>query len=630
MRLLLTLCLAIAALSPSWTLPAYAAAMAAPQPMAQPSLEQRPTPVDVRWELASLKNGGLLAVLWLTPASGYKFYAADPGQTGMPTRVDVLLTPRATPLAVMPPKGKQAADLYEKDKTVFIHDGPTPFFVPLPAGLPPDFGLEAKIGLLACSDVSCWPMQIESSFSARQIPNPPAAENEPWWRHYQAVSASAPAGAPGSPAGASAGKPASPGKDFDFEPRSVRPHLEVGGLAKAFPLAVLAGMLLNLMPCVLPVACLKLSSLLAACHLDEDCRRHRRIRRHNLFFAVGILGYFGLLAVILGLAGLAWGQLFQQPAVLLIAAVVLFALGLSLFGVFHLPVIDLKMGTAPGKNPDMQAVVTGFLATLLATPCSGPFLGGVLAWTLLQPVAIVVVVFLGIGFGMAAPYLLLAARPELTRFVPRPGPWMTQLEKLAAFFIMAACLYFLSILPGALLLPALAALLTTAFAAYAWGAWTNLSQGAATRWGIRLTAVALTVWVCAWALAPPAPAGEIWKPFDKETFSQALGKENLFLDFTADWCPTCKALEKTVLTDASMATLAKRYGFTAIRVDLTREDPDTLALLRSLGSASIPLAAAFPKGEAARNPVVLRDLFTASQLEQTLKEAFQKAHEKVS
>lgn len=582
----------------------------------------QPTPVAASWGLAALPGEGLVAVLWLTPGQGFKAYANDPGQTGLPTRVEATLTPSGKSLAVLYPPGKAAQDLYEKDKTVKIYDAPTPLFIPIPQDAPPEFGVQAKVSLLACTDSSCWPLSIETSFSSKEVPKPAPADKEPWWSLFAGLVKEAPA----SPSLGGAARAVEAAPAWAFAPRSLQPRLEVDGLLKALPLALLAGFLLNLMPCVLPVACLKLSGLLAVCREgDPTCDRFALIRQHNIFFSLGVLAYFCVLAVFLGLAEMAWGELFQQPGLILGAAVVLFALGLSLFGVFHLPVIDLKLSPRPGHSPRSQAVATGFLATLLATPCSGPFLGGVLAWTLMQPVAVVVTVFVGIGIGMASPYLLLAARPELTRFVPRPGPWMCQLEKLAGFLIMATCLYFLIILPVALLPAALAALLVTAFACHVWGCWTNLSQGVFTRWSIRLAATAVTVAACIWALSAPGIESALWEPFDKTAFNQALGKENLLVDFTADWCPTCKALEKTVLRPSAVAKLQKRYGFKAVRVDLTRESPEAMALLRALGSASIPVAAVFPKGTDSGRPVVLRDLFTSGQLEEALDTAFGRA-----
>ncbi len=607
--------------------PAPLHAQNAPEGVQPIPVAAQPTPVSVRWELAALPQGqGLLAVLWLMPSEGYKTYSDTPGETGMPTRAKVRLTPRGDALTVLYPPGKPSRDLYEPDKTVNVYAGPTPLFVPLPGDAPAGFGLEATVSLLACTDTSCWPMALETSFSAREVPAPQPAQSQPWWGLYADLAARAVAqGAPGVPVPvltAPQGKADSAEGAWNFSPRSPRPHLEVDNILKALPLALLAGFLLNLMPCVLPVASLKLSGLLAVCHDNPDCERHSLIREHNIFFALGILTYFGLLAVILGTAGMAWGQMFQKPGLILGAAVVLFALGLSLFGVFHLPVLDFKMSSRGRHNPKTQALATGFLSTLLATPCSGPFLGGVLAWTLMQPVAVIMTVFMGIGVGMAGPYLVLAARPELVRFVPRPGNWMVQLEKIAGFVIMATCLYFLAILPQGLLLPALAVLLVTALACHAWGSWTSLSQGLVTRWSIRAAALACVAAACFWALAPGAPRQEGWQDFDPARFETLLGQENLLLDFTADWCPTCKALEKTVLTPEAVAALAKRHNVRAIRVDLTREDPAAMRLLRALGSASIPVAAFFPKGDDAARPVVLRDLFTSGQLEQAAREAF--------
>jgi len=585
-------------------------------------VRSQPTPVSASWELAALPGGGLVAVLWLTPGPGFKAYANDPGQTGLPTRAEAVLTPLGKSLPVLYPPGKTAQDLYEKDKTVKIYDTPTPLFIPVPQDAPPGFGVQAKVTLLACTDSSCWPLSLETDFSSREFPKPLPADKESWWSMFAGLVKEAPA----SPSLGVAAKAVEAAPGWTFAPRSLQPHLEVDGLLKALPLALLAGFLLNLMPCVLPVACLKLSGLLAVCREgDPTCDRFALIRQHNIFFSLGVLAYFCVLSVFLGLAEMAWGELFQQPGLILGAAAVLFALGLSLFGVFHLPVIDLKLTPRPGHSPRSQAVATGFLATLLATPCSGPFLGGVLAWTLMQPVAVVMTVFVGIGIGMASPYLVLAARPELTRFVPRPGPWMSHLEKLAGFLIMATCLYFLVILPAALLPASLVAILVTAFACHAWGSWTNLSQGALTRWTIRCAAAAAAVAACVWALSVPGAENAAWESFDKVAFNQALGRENMLVDFTADWCPTCKALEKTVLRPPAVAKLQKRYGFKAIRVDLTRESPEAMALLRSLGAASIPVAAVFPMGADSQRPVVLRDLFTSGQLEEALETAFGQA-----
>lgn len=409
---------------------------------------------------------------------------------------------------------------------------------------------------------------------------------------------------------------------WNFAPRYLVPELEVSGLGKALLLGLLAGLLLNLMPCVLPVISLKLSGFVAVAGIGGDDERKAHFREHNLLFAAGIMAWFLLLAFILGGAGLAWGQLFQRPGVVMGLLVVVFGLGLSMFGLFTLPVLDLKAVATPGSGRS-QPFFTGLVATLLATPCSGPLLGGVLGWAFQQPPEIMAFVFTSVGLGMALPYLLLAARPGLVRHFPRPGAWTGTLEQLVGFFLMGTALYLLTILPDAWMMPALVSLLAVAFAAWMWGRWAGLDASPRRRTAVRFAAsslVAATVWL---AFAPSAPPAR-WEPFEPAAFRAMLGREMLIVDFTADWCPNCKLLEQTTLSDDAVSEWARRYGARLVRVDMTAESPEAQALLRSLGSSSIPVVALFPKGILSASPVVLRDLFTTGQMEQALLEAFGK------
>jgi thiol:disulfide interchange protein len=506
--------------------------------------------------------------------------------------------------------------------------------VVLPAVLDPEDVLHLRLRMLLCSERSCWPVDSQEELSLGRLQEQVVsmdrdqAGQAQWLNHFMDAipgSTRTPFVRPTAPA-QPAQILADTILDRPLEPVSFQPGLEVRGLGKALLLALLGGLILNLMPCVLPVISLKLRGLIP----DPDAAagdlagQRKAFRNHNQLFALGILTFFLFLAFLLSFTGMVWGQLFQNPATVIVLATLLLAMGLSLFGVFNLPVIDLKLGRKgqSSMSAEGQAYFTGILATLLATPCSGPFLGGVLAWSLVQPPLVVAGVFLCVGLGMASPYFVLSFFPSLVRFLPKPGNWTLHLEKILGFLLVGTCIYLLTFLPPEFLFPVLVLFWVTGLAAWIWGSWTNLSQTALRRWSIRLLALALVLIVGAWTLSSRLEISD-WEPFSDELFAETLGQDRILVDFTADWCPNCKFLEKTVLTPGNLATLQEAFGLRLIKVDLTHEHTPGMELLRNLGSQSIPLVAIFERGEAAWQPLILRDLFTLGQLEQALAQAFQ-------
>ncbi|QLA14925.1 protein-disulfide reductase DsbD family protein [Desulfolutivibrio sulfoxidireducens] len=615
----------------AWTFSAFGAENAA---VAGPGAPISTVPVTLEASLYAIspeKGGGLLAVLLFSPAEGWHAYSHVPGDTGEPASADLRLEPSGAALPAFFPEGRQKADVFEPEKTARVHDAPARVFVALPADPSPGSRLTGTLRLFLCSKTSCWPASLPvdldvADLAARGLP---LADAQPWWPEYGAARettarVAAMGEAAPSPAAATASDAPAPSSASGMQllPRSFTPALEVAGIFKAAVLAFLAGFILNFMPCVLPVVSLKLSSLLAVCSHEDATSRHRILREHNLFFALGIMAYFLVLSLVLWLAGLAWGQIFQSTTLTLTLTVVLFALTMSLFGVFHLPVIDLKMPATATGNSRSGAFLTGVLATLLATPCSGPFLGGVLAWTLLQPLFTVMAVFICLGLGMALPYILLAVWPQLVRLMPRPGDWMISLEQGMGFLLAGSCIYFLTILPREKVVAALFALWATALATWIWGRFTNLSQSRLHRTLVRGLAVILVIGATAFAAADRPPPTVAWTPFSQAEFESRMGQGNLLLTFTADWCPTCKLLERTVLGPDTIGPLKEKYGLTLMRADLTGQSPQALALLAALGSRSIPMTVLFPAGEGARAPLVLRDLYTTSNLEAAMAEVF--------
>lgn len=591
------------------------------------------------------ENIPALAVV-LTADGAYHSYAH--GSSGGVYPLNITLDqPVAGASAVYPP-GRETRDIFEPDKTVRIYEGRTPVLLLFPQAPPPS-ETELRIAMLACSEERCVPIRVALPIPPLPGQIPALSDALPWvgdaWRGVRPVTleSSAPAPQTGrvelgattsifsnaqnddAPEEADA-VTALPDPSVSpelpaFSPRPFAASLEVGGLGKAVLFGLLAGLILNVMPCVLPVITLKINALLQGGNSPENMKR---FRRHNVWFAAGILFWFAVLAVLFGLAGYAWGQIFQNNVFLLIMLAIVFVLALTMFDVFHLPVLDLR-GHQDEKSaermPRMNAFLTGLLATLLATPCSGPLLGGVLGWSLMQGLPVLITVFMATGLGMALPYLGMALRPGVAAHLPRPGNWMLAMERILGFLLLGTCLYLLTILPASLLLPALALLLAIAFSAWIWGTWGEFRAGGLRKLALLALCAALPLGSAWMAFSPRADAEIPWNMYSPELFAEHLGKRPLFVEFTADWCPTCKVLEKTTLAPEHLLPLAKENNLLLIRVDLTRDDPSAQNLLKSLGSASIPMLAVFPVGDSARSPVILRDIYTVEQMRGAVNQA---------
>lgn len=552
-------------------------------------------------------GGGAVAVLLLSPHKGWHIYSDRATAVGLPTRLAVELEGFG-PLPVFFPPGSVKRDKADPSIQVETYQGATPLFVPLPAEAKPPYRLKASLSLLLCSSSQCLPTTLD--VSADSGPEPPGpGGKDGWWPLFPKALERGPVLNP-LPAAAQADADVG---NWSFTPSYLQPEREVSALFPAMLFGLLAGFLLNFMPCVLPVVSLKLTALLHGASRGTHLPRQEQFREHNLFFALGVICYFLFLSLLLGGTGLAWGQMFQRPGTVLALATVLFALSLSLFGLYTLPIVDLKFGKA--TRPRTQAFLTGVLATLLATPCSGPFLGGVLGWALLQPPLVISTVFLSIGLGMAGPYLIMVASPGLVRYLPKPGPWVGHIEKAVAFFLMGTCIYLLNILPENQIIAALTLLWLTVPAAWLMGRAGRVSGGL-NALVLRGLALAVVLAAFVWAVQPRQETG--WTDFEAASFADDLGKNTLFVEFTADWCPSCKVLNQTVLTPDNLSAWRERYDLTLVRVDLSAGNPDGEALLRAIGGQSIPVLAVFP-AKTPDKPIVLRDFYTTRDIREALK-----------
>lgn len=572
--------------------------------------------------------------------AGYHAYAHNPGATGKPTDLDFVIEGYGA-VPIIYPEGAQEKDIYQPELIANVYSGRINILAVAPDHTSGKM-YAATLEMLLCSSRHCLP--FKETFSG-SVPNQIPRLGEVSW---QAVARTllAQASASGSISFEAGSAPPSRNeaaseddvlrvapmpaldkaeaafkgpRDFYLElsPRYVDEGLEIYSLSKALLFGIIAGLLLNAMPCVLPVLTLKISGILMMGNAEGKLRT---FRMHNICFAAGIFTLFSLLALLLGAADLIWGQLYQNQYLLLAMLLIVFLMGLSMLGVFTLPAFDLRVGEDTA-NPLLKSYLTGLVSTFLATPCSGPLLGGVLAWAFSQPLPILMAVFWSVGLGMALPYIAFSIWPGLARILPRPGAWMLVFERILGFLLLATALYLLYILPEEKRMAILCILLLAAFCAWFWGAFCGLDSPRWLRKGAAFIIIATISASIYWALRPEAPA-PVWQAFSAKSFASELGHREMLVEFTADWCPNCKFLEASVLTDKNLRAWKKLYGLELVKVDLTRSNPYAENLLAQLGSKSIPLTALFSRGVKARSPLVLRDLYSQKTLEDALAEAF--------
>ena len=406
----------------------------------------------------------------------------------------------------------------------------------------------------------------------------------------------------------------------ELRARPVLPGLEVGSLIKAALFALLAGFILNFMPCVLPVVSLKVLGF-----VQQAQESGRRVFLMSLSFAAGIFVVFLVLAALASFAGYGWGELFQKQAFLITMIGLVFAMSLCLFGVFQLPIPHFatnRVEYSAQRHGYLESFYKGTLATFLATPCSGPLLGGAMAWTLRQPPVHIFTIFSCLGLGMASPYVVMSVFPRTLTWLPRPGNWLIHFERFMGFALLATVIYLLTILPEHVTVGVVLFCVFLAVGFYVWGQMTTLSDSTQRRMVVRLVAVIIMV-VGGWLSLDIIPTtarntevapqqSKLWQPYSDSKLLQAAQENRwVVVDFTADWCPNCLLVERTALHNRRVAEAFKENNVLLLRADLTRENPPAKRLLEKLGSRSIPFLALFPPGEDFWQPYFLRDIYRA-------------------
>ncbi len=387
----------------------------------------------------------------------------------------------------------------------------------------------------------------------------------------------------------------------------------------AIGLAFVGGMLLNLMPCVFPVLFLKALSL-----LQSSSEERHRLRSHGVAYTLGIVASFWLVvAVLLALrAGgkqLGWGFQLQSPSFVAVLAAFLFFFALSLAGMFD---FGLSLTSAGGslaqKGGYSGSFFTGVLATVVATPCVGPFMGAAIGFALAQPSFVTLLVFTSLALGLAAPYLALSLQPAWIRFLPKPGAWMELLKQITALPLFATVIWLVYIYgrlfsggndPSegiqriALLL---SCLMLIAIAAWVLGRWPG-------RKGISTIAALITLGAVVLISRPrEVAAATVWQPFSAEAVKQARAQgKAVFVDFTAAWCLSCQVNERVVLNSADVQKQLHAANVVPMRADWTQYDEKITAALQAAGRSGVPTYIIYPANPSAP-PDVLPEVLSKS------------------
>ncbi len=446
-------------------------------------------------------------------------------------------------------------------------------------------------------------------------------------------------------------------------------RLQNGFLARGYYgvllLALIGGFVLNLMPCVLPVISLKILSFVRQAHEDRG-----RIFLLGLAYCAGIMVFFGLLALLFYRTGAGWGEHFQNPVVILVLGGIVTAFALSLFGVFAVftPQVVNELGVrAEQREGVSSAFLTGVLATILGTACTAPFLSAAVGAASRFTPQQGAMIFLAVGAGMAFPFLVLAAKPGWLRYVPKPGPWMGTFEAVMGFLLLGTVFWLLNPIRGLLgdwgLLLTLIFLLGVAIAVWVKGR-VQFSDPPGRK--LAFNGAALVLLVLAW-LVPfrwvstldrlqqqkaehqrlyaigrrveltgggdssaitwdpsvwQRNEGEIpWVPYDPQQVRDYVNAGYaVFVDFTADWCITCKSNLKSSIDIASTRALMQQLNIVPFGADYTRKDPGLKRIFESYGRASVPLYLVFSPFKP-DEPEILPEVLTPGSVETALQKA---------
>jgi thiol:disulfide interchange protein/DsbC/DsbD-like thiol-disulfide interchange protein len=611
----------------------FIAGMTEQEPAAAAGVEVYSDPNDHvtlsgRIEPASLVPGGIAKlVVEATPAEGWHIYElakVDPNVPGNKPTLIVLTNTSGLPISRTTTDSKVIVGeaLLPGEPAPRYHAGSVAWttMVKIPADAKPGkYALDGMIGYQVCQDDAC-DLPRGASFTGKL-----------------SVGASAQvAGAtPLRFADGKYGQAAKLARTLDTRRAEIEPDTalapsdsDLSSLPVVMLFGFLGGFLLNFMPCVLPVIGLKILSF------AEQSGRHRaQILTLNIWYSLGLMSVFLVLAVLatgasLGLSeeNLGWGQQFTSTTFNIVMVGLVFAMALSFLGIWEIPIPGFassgKANDLASREGFVGAFTKGAMATVLSTPCSGPFLGPVFGFTLTQPPEVTFLIFGAMGLGMASPYLLIGAFPRLIRFLPKPGAWMETFKHIMGFVLLGTIVFLFTFMDKDYIVPTFAMMIGI-WAACWWIGRISFVEPLPVRmkaWA-QGAVVALVVGWASFHWLTPHESIIPWQNFSRAEVQRLTAEGNTVLvDFTADWCLTCKVnLARAIETDDVKELLAKNK-VVPLLADWTEPSDEIKSALESINRNSIPQLAIYPPGKDSK-PIVLSDLISKQQVLEAIAQA---------
>lgn len=576
------------------------------------------------------------------------------GEAGMPTRVTWKLPPGFTASELLWQKPHKFLDsgitTYGYQDSTLVGATITP-----PANLPAGskFDFQATVKYLACHEM-CVPGKASLSLklplvkagSAAAAANGDLFAGLGWNGAVESLVRDGHAGS-GAVVAAAHTADSPTGSILDAKIKVADGGNQEQSLLVYLAFSFVGGFILNFMPCVLPVISIKVLSFMQQAGDDP-----KRVLKLGLTFTAGIISSFLVLAgavIAIQQAGqkIGWGFQFQYPIFLLCMAAVVLMFALSLFGLFYIQVNagQDQIDHLASKDGFVGTFFKGVLATTLSTPCSAPFLGPALGFAFSQPPAVVLLMFATIAVGMSFPYVLLTANPTWMKYLPKPGVWMEKFKESMGFLLLATVVWLVWVLGQQVginaCMAAVGFLVALSFAVWLVGRFTDLTSGNGRKsvvYGLAAIVLAgayaalLRPFPVLLSMQPPqsepvalvSTAGSDsidWKPFSIKALDEQLASgKTVFVDFTADWCLTCKVNESSFINVPPVIKKFHELNVVALRADWTRQDAQISQLLQKFGRSGVPLYVIFPAGRSTE-PIVLPEVITQDMVLQKLQEA---------